>query len=91
MHPWASARPLRISNLPRLNADDQAHRPTPIEQYDQSVRDGAKTGSRLTGMEAREQNRMSKTIMGPVLETLAEPPPDTPGNPSGTWYASVAA
>jgi hypothetical protein len=81
-HPWASARSLRISNRPRLNADDQAHRQTPIGLYDQSVRVVAKTG---------EQNRVSKTIIGAVLIHWRGRPPDTPRNPSGTWYASVAA
>jgi hypothetical protein len=62
-----------------------------VEQYDQAVRDVAKTGSRLTAMEAREQKRVSKTIIGAVSIHWRNRPPDTPRNPSGTWYASVAA
>jgi hypothetical protein len=67
MHLWVSARPLRISNRPRINADNQARQRKPIEQCYQPVRDVAKTGSRLTAMEACEQNLVSKTIIGAVL------------------------
>lgn len=62
----------------------------PIEQYDQSVRDVAKTGSGLTAMGAREQKHVSKTIIGAVLIHLRNRPWDAPRNPSRTWYASVA-
>jgi len=69
----------------RVHAENVA-----VEQYDQVARCREDRQPADGNGGGRAKARVKDDKRGRV-DPLAEPPPDTPRNPSGTWYASVAA